>query len=37
MLGKEMDDLKPSSDEPPEYVDEEQKILEERLKDLGYL
>jgi predicted AlkP superfamily phosphohydrolase/phosphomutase len=37
MMGKEMDDLKPSSDEPPEFVDEEQKILEERLKDLGYL
>ncbi len=37
MLGQKVDELRPSSGDPPEFVDEDQKILEERLKDLGYL
>jgi predicted AlkP superfamily phosphohydrolase/phosphomutase len=37
MIGKTVDELMHSSDKPPEPVDEDQKILEERLKDLGYL
>jgi predicted AlkP superfamily phosphohydrolase/phosphomutase len=37
MIGAKVDEFKPSSDKPPQPVDEDQKILEERLKDLGYL
>jgi hypothetical protein len=37
MIGQKLDEFKPTSGDPPEYADEDQKILEERLKDLGYL
>lgn len=37
MIGQEVDEFRPSSGDPPEFADEDQKILEERLKDLGYL
>lgn len=37
VIGKTMDDFKPPSSEPPEFVDEDEKVLQERLKDLGYL
>lgn len=37
MIGQKVDEFRPSSGDPPEFVDEDQKILEERLKDLGYL
>ena len=37
LIGDDVDQFRPSSDKPPQPIDEDQKILEERLKDLGYL
>jgi predicted AlkP superfamily phosphohydrolase/phosphomutase len=37
IVGEAVDEFRPSSGEGSEFVDEDEKILEERLKDLGYL
>lgn len=37
IVGEAVDEFRPSSGEGADFVDEDEKILEDRLKDLGYL